>query len=98
MNEQHIEDIVTSLYDLVQDARAMPLSPDKCIVERDKILDMLDELIAQMPAELQQAAAFDPAQYVTREEFEALSEKLDALQANRMPVKAVKAKEDKTDE
>lgn len=55
MNEQHIEDIITSLYDLVQDARAMPLSPDKCIVERDKILDMLDELIAQMPGELQQA-------------------------------------------
>lgn len=45
-----------------------------------------------------QAAAFDPAHYVTREEFEALSEKLDALQANRMPVKAIKAKEDKTDE
>ena len=55
MNEKHIEDIITALYDLVQDARAMPLSSDKCILEREKVLDMLDEIIAQMPAELKQA-------------------------------------------
>ena len=55
MNEQHIEDIITSLYDMVQDARALPLGADKCILERDKVLDMLDEIIAQMPAELKQA-------------------------------------------
>ena len=55
MNEKHIEDIITALYDLVQDARSVPLSSDKCIVERDKVLDMLDEIIAQMPSELKQA-------------------------------------------
>lgn len=55
MNEKHIEDIITALYDLVQDARAMPLAADKCILERDKVLDMLDEIIAQMPAELKQS-------------------------------------------
>ena len=55
MNEKHIEDIITALYDLVQDARAMPLASDKCILERDKVLDMLDEIIAQMPAELKQS-------------------------------------------
>ena len=55
MNEKHIEDIITALYDLVQDARSMPLSADKCILERDKVLDMLDEIIAQMPAELKQS-------------------------------------------
>ena len=33
----------------------MPLSSDKCILERDKVLDMLDEIIAQMPAELKQS-------------------------------------------
>ncbi len=55
MNEQHIEDIITSLYDLVQDARALPLGADKCILERDKVLDMLDEIIAQLPAELKQS-------------------------------------------
>lgn len=55
MNEKHIEDIITALYDLVQDARGLPLGADKCIIERDKILDMLDEISAQLPAELKQA-------------------------------------------
>ena len=55
MNEQHIEDIISSIYDMVQEARAMPLAADKCIVERDKVLDMLDELISQFPNEIKQA-------------------------------------------
>ena len=55
MNEQNIEDIISALYDLIQDARAVPLASDKCMVERDKVLDMLDEIIAQMPVELKQA-------------------------------------------
>lgn len=55
MNEQNIEDIISALYDMVQDARALPLGADKCILERDKVLDMLDEIIAQLPAELKQA-------------------------------------------
>ena len=55
MNEQNIEDIISALYDMVQDARALPLGADKCIVERDKVLDMLDEVIAQLPVELKQA-------------------------------------------
>ena len=55
MNEKHIEDIITALYDLVQDARGLPLGADKCIVERDRVLDMLDEISAQLPAELKQS-------------------------------------------
>ena len=55
MNEQTIEDIISALYDMVQDARSMPLAADKCILERDKVLDMLDEIIAQLPVELKQA-------------------------------------------
>lgn len=55
MNEQHIEDIITTLYDTIQDAKSLPLASDKCIVERDKLLDMLDEIIAQLPAELKQS-------------------------------------------
>ena len=55
MNEQNIEDIISALYDMVQDARGLPLGADKCIVERDKVLDMLDEIIAQLPVELKQA-------------------------------------------
>ena len=55
MNEQNIEDIISALYDMIQDARALPLGADKCILERDKVLDMLDDVIAQLPVELKQA-------------------------------------------
>ena len=57
MTEKHIEDIISSLYNMIQDARALPLGADKCILERDKVLDMLDEIIAQLPAELKQSRA-----------------------------------------
>ena len=55
MSDRNIEDIIGALYDLVQDARSMPLAADKCILERDRILDMLDEIIAQLPSELKQS-------------------------------------------
>ena len=55
MNEQNVEQIISALYDMVQDARGLPLGADKCIIERDKVLDMLDEVIAQLPVELKQA-------------------------------------------
>lgn len=57
MSERNTEDIIGALYDMVQDARSMPLAADKCILERDRVLDMLDEIIAQMPGELKQARA-----------------------------------------
>ena len=55
MSDRNTEDIIGALYDMVQDARSMPLAADKCILERDKVLDMLDEIIAQMPGELKQS-------------------------------------------
>ncbi len=57
MNDKHIEEIISALYDMIQDARAVPLAADKCFLERDKALDMLDEIIAQLPAELKQSRA-----------------------------------------
>jgi len=55
MKEQNIDEIISTLYDLIQDARSLPLGADKCIIERDKALDLLDEIIAQLPGELKQA-------------------------------------------
>ncbi len=55
MSNRNTEDIIGVLYDMVQDARSMPLSADKCILERDRVLDMLDEIIAQLPSELKQS-------------------------------------------
>jgi len=55
MSNRTTEDIIGALYDMVQDARSMPLAMDKCILERDKVLDLLDEVISQLPVELKQA-------------------------------------------
>ena len=55
MSTRNTEDIIGALYDMVQDARSMPLAADKCILERDRVLDMLDEIIAQLPHELKQS-------------------------------------------
>lgn len=55
MSDRNTEDIIGALYDMVQDARSMPLANDKCILERDRVLDMLDEIIALLPGELKQS-------------------------------------------
>lgn len=55
MSSSKAEETLGALYDLVQDARAMPLAADKCILERDRVLDMLDEIIALLPSEIKQS-------------------------------------------
>lgn len=55
MHENGIEELITKLFDMVQDARALPLGADKCILERDRVLDLLDEISNQLPGELKQA-------------------------------------------
>ena len=39
MNERNIEDIIGALYDLVQDARSVPLAADKCIMDNRRKKD-----------------------------------------------------------
>lgn len=51
----NIEELISALYDMIQDAKALPLGADKCIIERDRALDLLDEMTAQMPGEFKQA-------------------------------------------
>jgi cell division septum initiation protein DivIVA len=55
MNENGIEEIISTLYEMVQDARGVPLSSEKCVIERDRVLDLLDEISNQLPGELKQA-------------------------------------------
>ncbi|MBR4132699.1 MAG: hypothetical protein IKT99_06940 [Oscillospiraceae bacterium] len=55
MNHNGIEDLISILYETVQDARAVPLSSEKCIIEREKVLDLLDEISNSLPGELKQA-------------------------------------------
>ena len=55
MNEHSIEELIGTLYEMVQDARSVPFSSDKCAVERERVLDLLDEISNQLPGELKQA-------------------------------------------
>lgn len=50
-----LEELINRMYDMVQDAKGIPLAGEKCIVERDHMLDMLDELREALPNDLQQA-------------------------------------------
>ena len=45
-----IEEIITSLYNLVREAWGLPLGAEKCVIERDKVLDLLDEISNRLPS------------------------------------------------
>ena len=55
MASRDVEHLIDMLYNLVSDAKNLPLSNDKCILDRDQALDLLDEIRAGFPAELKRA-------------------------------------------
>ncbi len=52
-----IEELVNMLYDMVSDAWALPFGAEKCLVEREKLLDLIDEIRVNLPKDLEQARA-----------------------------------------
>lgn len=50
-----IEQLLEQLYGEIEEAKPMPLSSDKCVIDRDRILDMIDDVKAEMPAEIKRA-------------------------------------------
>jgi len=50
-----IEELLDMLFEMIDEAKNMPLSSEKCIIERDKALDLLDDIKAQFPVELAEA-------------------------------------------
>ncbi len=50
-----VDDLIQELQDLVADAKTMPLSGGKVLIESDKIYDLLDEIQDTLPAEVRQA-------------------------------------------
>lgn len=50
-----ITELIDQLYSSISDAKNFPLSVDKCILDRDNALDLLDEIKAQLPAEVAEA-------------------------------------------
>ncbi len=50
-----VEELLSMLYDMLQDAFTIPLGADKCVVDKDKALALLDEVMAAMPRYLSDA-------------------------------------------
>ena len=50
-----INRLIEMLYEKVEDARSVTLQPGLCKLERDEMLDLLDELKAQIPGEIKRA-------------------------------------------
>lgn len=50
-----VEELVDLLFEMIDEAKSVPLSSDKCMIERDRALDLLDDIRAQFPVELKEA-------------------------------------------
>ena len=54
-NQQDVLELVEMLYTMVSEAWSVPLGKDKCMIERDAVLNILDEIKAQLPVEIAEA-------------------------------------------
>jgi F0F1-type ATP synthase membrane subunit b/b' len=50
-----IPDMLNMLHAMITEAWGVPLGAEKCIIERDKALDILDEIRGQFPTEIAEA-------------------------------------------
>lgn len=50
-----VQELIDMLYSMITEAWGLPLGAEKCVIERDKVLDLLDEIKAQLPTELAEA-------------------------------------------
>jgi len=63
--ENEVTELLEVLYNTVADAWSVPLGKDKCMINRESVLSLLDEIKAQLPIELAEAKRLLAA----REEF-----------------------------
>ena len=55
MAENDVNRLIDMLYERVEDAKSPALKPNLSMVDRDEVLDLLDELRNQLPVELKRA-------------------------------------------
>lgn len=55
MENKEVMELIEELYTMVSEAWGVPLGNDKCIVEREKTLDLLNDIKAGLPTELAEA-------------------------------------------
>ena len=50
-----VEELLDMLFEMIDEARNAPLASDKCVIERDRALDLIDDIRSQFPMELTEA-------------------------------------------
>ena len=55
MEEKDVQRLLDMLYGMIDEAKSVAFSSDKCIIVRDEALDLLDEIRAKLPLELKKA-------------------------------------------
>lgn len=50
-----VDELLDELFEMIDEAKNAPLSSEKCIIDRDKALDMIEDIKAQFPVELAEA-------------------------------------------
>jgi cell division septum initiation protein DivIVA len=98
-----ISELIDQLYTMVSDAWGLPLGAEKCVLERDKVLDLLDEIKSLLPAELTEAKRLvaAKAEFIAAAKEEASKIKRDAEEQGRRLVESqniVKAAKQRADE
>ena len=77
MAEENVQKLLDMLYEMIDEAKNAPLSNDKCVLNRDEALDLLDEIRAQKLVrardEYVEAAKRDVERMMQKAEFEAKS-------------------------
>ncbi|MCD8144631.1 MAG: hypothetical protein LUD79_04750 [Oscillospiraceae bacterium] len=60
-----VEELLGMLYDMIEDGKSVPMHAEQCRIDRDRALDLLDEIRAQFPVELGEAQKL----VATKEEY-----------------------------
>jgi cell division septum initiation protein DivIVA len=55
MEEKDVQRLLDMLYGMVDEAKSAAFSSEKCIINRDEALDLLDEIRGKLPLELKKA-------------------------------------------
>ncbi len=50
-----VEELIEILFEMVDEAKNVPLMTTQCMLDRDRVLDLIEEIRAQLPPELKEA-------------------------------------------
>ena len=68
MEEKDVQRLLDMLFGMIDEAKSVAFSSDKCVINRDEALDLLDEIRAKLPLELKKATELDARTIVSESE------------------------------